>query len=228
MTNNLSFQVKVNPNLHERDPQSSELGKKILMNSVILMDELGFEGFTFKKLAERIQSTEASIYRYFENKHLLLVYLMNLYWEGVRMRLEVNLLNVSDPKEKLLKILSVIINSSQVNLSIENVDEDVLHKIVILEGYKAYHGKNVDADNALGFFNSFKELSERISEVILEVNPNFKYPRTTATMLLDLANSSVYNAMHLPRLTDLKKEQDVVSQSLTMLSFYIDKLITVK
>jgi AcrR family transcriptional regulator len=228
MTNNLSFQVKVNPNLHERDPQSSELGKKILMNSVILMDELGFEGFTFKKLAERIQSTEASIYRYFENKHLLLVYLMNLYWEGVRMRLEVNLLNVSDPKEKLLKILSVIINSSQVNLSIENVDEDILHKIVILEGYKAYHGKNVDADNALGFFNSFKELSERISEVILEVNPNFKYPRTTATLLLDLANSSVYNAMHLPRLTDLKKEQDVVSQTLTMLSFYIDKLITVK
>lgn len=35
----------------------------------------GYEAFTFKKLAEDIGTTEAGIYRYFENKYKLLVYL---------------------------------------------------------------------------------------------------------------------------------------------------------
>jgi len=62
-----------------------------------MIDEFAFEFFTFKKLAEEINSTEASIYRYFENKHLLLLFLMN--WYCVSYFIKINTINVDDPKK---------------------------------------------------------------------------------------------------------------------------------
>ena len=76
----LQLHLKMNEALFLRDPQSSELGKNILKHSVQLIYKNGFEAFTFKKLAADIGTTEAGIYRYFENKHKLLVYLTAWYW----------------------------------------------------------------------------------------------------------------------------------------------------
>ena len=67
-----NFKISVNPDIYLKDPESSELGRKIINHSIALIDELGFEQFTFKKLGVRIASNESSIYRYFENKHMLL------------------------------------------------------------------------------------------------------------------------------------------------------------
>ena len=64
----ISIQIKLNEKLYIRDPQDTKLGRKIIQHSILLIDEIGFEGFTFKKLAMRIGSTEASVYRYFEKK----------------------------------------------------------------------------------------------------------------------------------------------------------------
>ena len=72
----IAIQIQLNSNLYIRDPQETKLGKKIIEFSIILIEELGFEKFTFKKLAIKIESTEASIYRYFQNKHKLLIYLV--------------------------------------------------------------------------------------------------------------------------------------------------------
>ena len=67
----------VNDKIYLRDPEGTELGREIVKNAIDLIYELGFEGFTFKKLAIQIKTTEASIYRYFENKHRLLLYILN-------------------------------------------------------------------------------------------------------------------------------------------------------
>ena len=72
--------IQVNEELYVRDPQETELGRRILADGVRLMDELGFEGFTFRKLAAEIASTEASIYRYFTRKQQFLKYLTAWYW----------------------------------------------------------------------------------------------------------------------------------------------------
>ena len=78
----MEFYIKINATeeLAHRDPEDTTLGRNIIRKGLILMYELGFEQFTFKKLAAEINTTEASIYRYFENKHRLLVYLINWYW----------------------------------------------------------------------------------------------------------------------------------------------------
>jgi AcrR family transcriptional regulator len=75
-----NIKIQVNSKTYVKDPETSDLGKKIIKNSILLIDEIGFEEFTFKKLGEKIGSNESSIYRYFENKHKLLVYLSSWYW----------------------------------------------------------------------------------------------------------------------------------------------------
>jgi AcrR family transcriptional regulator len=200
--------MALNDKLYLRDPQDTKLGRKIIRDSIILIDEIGFEAFTFKKLAERIQSTEASVYRYFENKHILLVYLLSWYWEWTRFQLDFNTNNISEPCEKLRIAIATIVNTARRNASIEFVDEDVLHKVVVAEGVKGYHSKEVDKENQEGFFITYKMLAEKLAQIISEINPDFKYPRALASTLLEMAKDQNYFAQHLPRLTDIKVTED--------------------
>ena len=68
-----NFKIQINPKIFVKDPETSVLGKKIIEHSILLIDEIGFDNFTFKKLGDRIGSNESSLYRYFENKHKLLI-----------------------------------------------------------------------------------------------------------------------------------------------------------
>jgi len=202
----ISIQIKLNEKLYIRDPQDTKLGRKIIQHSILLIDEIGFEGFTFKKLAIRIRSTEASVYRYFENKHLLLLYLLCWYWEWMRFRIDYNTMNISDPKQKLKIAISAIVDTSRRNTSIEFVDEDVLHRIVVAEASKAYHTKEVDKENEHGFFLTYKALNKKIADIIEELKPSYKYPRALASTLLEMANNHIYYGLHLPSLTDIEIE----------------------
>lgn len=204
--------MKVNEKLYLRDPQETKLGQRIIQYGILLIDEIGFEDFTFKKLAQRIGSTEASIYRYFENKHLLLVYLLCWYWEWMKFRIDFNTMNLTDAKEKLRVAISVIVYTASRNASIEFVDEDVLHRIVVREGTKAYHTKQVDQENKYGFFLTYKALNKKIADIISEANPNFPYPRALASTLLEMANHHIYFATHLPRMTDVTVTDGDLSQ----------------
>ena len=76
----LYLKITMNEKLFLRNPEETELGKNIIQRSIVLIHEIGFEAFTFKKLAAEIGTTEAGVYRYFENKHLLLIYIVDWYW----------------------------------------------------------------------------------------------------------------------------------------------------
>ena len=56
-----NIKIQVNEKIYIKDPETSVLGKKIIEQSILLIDEIGFELFTFKKLGERIESNESSI-----------------------------------------------------------------------------------------------------------------------------------------------------------------------
>ena len=111
MQNLLSnLKITINDKLYVKDPETSELGRNILKNSIILIDEIGFEAFTFKKLGEKIQSNESSIYRYFENKHRLLLYILNWYWCYMEFLVVFKLQNLTDTKLKLTTIVNLLSN----------------------------------------------------------------------------------------------------------------------
>lgn len=210
---NLVINIKVNENLYNKNPQSSDLGKKIIEHSVLMIDKIGLEQFTFKKLAKTIKSTEASVYRYFENKHQLFVYLLNWYWEWLIARIELNTLNIADAETRMKIVIGVIVDAANRNSEVEFVDEEALHRIVVQEGAKGYHHKTVDADNEEGFFLAFKRLVGKIAGIVKEINPDFDYPRTLASTMIETANNNLYYAQHLPRLTDINAEGPEASLS---------------
>ena len=59
----VEIKISLNESIYLRDPQDSTLGRNIIKHSILLIDELGFEAFNFKKLAQKIGSTEPSVYR---------------------------------------------------------------------------------------------------------------------------------------------------------------------
>ena len=221
----IEIKITLNEGLYLKEPQESALGRNIIRHSILMIDEFGFEAFTFKKLARVINSTEASVYRYFENKHLLLLYLVNWYWEWVHTLITINTMNISDPEKRLKIIIHSLVSASEDNPGVEFVNESILHSIVISEGGKAYHTKEVDDENSKGFFVSYKNLANTVSRVITEINPKFKYPFALATNLFEMTNNHIYFAKHLPRLTDISVREDDLNEVEKMLNYFTDKLL---
>jgi AcrR family transcriptional regulator len=200
--------MHLSPALYLRDPEQTELGKRIVDHSIQLIDELGFERFTFKKLARAMGSTEASIYRYFENKHRLLVYLVSWYWSWIRYRIEFHVVNLTDPVVRLRKVVAVLAESTTYDPNFSHIDEVALHRIVVVESGKAYQTKWVDEDNEEGLFAGYKELCLTISTLISEAQPSFKYPRALASTVIEASHQQIFFAQHLPSLTELKVDGD--------------------
>ena len=221
----VAIRITLNEGLYLKDPQDSDLGRKIIKHSILMLDELGFEAFTFKKLAKEIESTEASVYRYFENKHILLIYLVSWYWEWVSYLIEINTMNIGDPREKLKIIIRSFVSASKENPAISFVNESTLHDVVISEGMKAYHTKSVDEENAKGYFKNYKELATQVSQVITEIDSSFKYPFAFATNLFEMSNNHIYFAKHLPTLTDISGKENTLIEVENMLNYFADRLL---
>lgn len=224
MAVNVSFSL--NPGLYLKDPQQSDLGKRIIKHSILLIDDIGFELFNFKKLAEKMKSTEASIYRYFENKHLLLTYLVSWYWEWLNYLIKIKTFNIEDPKRKLEIIIHTFVSVSEENPAIEYVNESSLHNLVISESTKVYHTKGVDEENNKGFFLNYKEMVSFVAQVILEIKPNFPYPQALASNLFEMTNNHFYFADHLPRLTDIDIKAGQKEEVEKMLLFFVSKMLS--
>ena len=202
----LSF--KVNENIYLRDPESSELGKQIVKNAIDLIYELGFEHFTFKKLATKMSTTEASIYRYFENKHRLLLYILNWYWSYMEFLVDFTIQNILDPKEKLTKIITLFTQNLPESLGQLDYNKSYLNQIVISESSKVYLIKEVMEINSFLVFKPYKDLCNKISEVMLSLNPTYAYARSLSSTLIETAHSQQYFSKNLPRLTDISSEKD--------------------
>jgi AcrR family transcriptional regulator len=201
----LSF--RLNDHLYLRDPQHTILGQNIIRKSVALIDQLGFEQFTFKKLAAEIDSTEASVYRYFENKHRLLHYLISWYWSWLEYRVDLATVNVLDPEARLKACLRTIAEEKKHDPSFEFVNEEALYRIVVEELDKTYLTKWVDADNEDGLFGSFKTLCNKIAGIIQEINPNYEFPNALISTVLLAAKQQYFFLFHLPSLSNIKQDQ---------------------
>jgi len=215
----LSF--KVNEHIYLRDPESSELGKQIVKNAIDLIYELGFEHFTFKKLATKMSTTEASIYRYFENKHRLLLYILNWYWSYMEFLVDFTIQNIQDPKEKLTKIINLFTQSLPESVGQLDYNKSFLNQIILSESSKVYLIKEVKEINSFQVFKPYKDLCNKISEVMLSLNPTYAYARSLSSTLIETAHSQQYFSKNLPRLTDVanQKEEEFVFNFLSQLVF---------
>ena len=204
----MQLQIKMNDNLFLRDPQETELGKKLLYHSVLLIHDVGFENFYFKKLAEATDTTEAGVYRYFENKHRLLIYLVAWYWNWLDYQISYNTKNIRKPESKIKKIIRLLASPVKDDHSISYINESLLHQIVVEQGLKAYLTKQVTENNKQHLFKPYKDLCARISGIMLECNPEFKYPRSLSSTLIEMSHLQKYFKDNLPSLTDFANSKD--------------------
>ena len=205
------YKLELTKHLYLRDPQETDLGRKIIEASISLIHEIGFELFTFKKIAQKISSTEASVYRYFENKNQLLSYLVAYYWLWLEMKISFATNNIKSVEKKLKLVLSIIANPNHESELKPYMDEVKLYQIIATESLKSYFNKDVDQHNKEGFYADYKRCCDNIAQMILEVNPTFLYPNALITMLIEAAHHQLYYAEHLPKLTNLKINQKTES-----------------
>jgi AcrR family transcriptional regulator len=173
-----------------------------LEQSILLIDEIGFDNFTFKKLGEKIGSNESSIYRYFENKHKLLVYLSSWYWSWMEYKLVFSTANITDPKEKLKKAIIIVTEKVTDDSSTAHINEAILNKIIIAEFTKTLHTKEVDQENKEGFFLIYKRVISRIVAIVNEVNPEYLFSKSLISSVVEGSLHQYFLEEHLKTITD--------------------------
>lgn len=223
----INITVDINETLYLRDPLETTLGKRIILHAISLFDEMGFEEFNFKKLAKSMSSTEASIYRYFENKYMLLAYLVSWYWDFIHFMILLDTRNMPDPKKKLRRMVNTLVNYSDMAAVPDYIDILKLHRLVVENASRVYHTKRVDALNKVGYFGNLKKLVNTLSNVISEIDPDFIYPKGLATNIIEMAINNEYYIEHLPTLTDTTKNTTLTARDETvgMIDYIISKLL---
>ena len=199
--------ISVNPKVYVKNPESSELGRKIIQHSILLIDEIGFEAFTFKKLGERIGSNESSLYRYFENKHKLLLYLTSWYWGWMEYRVVFETNNINDPKLRLLKAIEILTEKINDDSSTLHINESILNNIIVLEFTKTLLTKDVDHENGEGFFLIYKKVINRLYGMIQDAKPDYLFAKSLASSIVEGALHQHFLKSHLKTITDCNEAQ---------------------
>lgn len=198
------LKISVPSKIYIKDPETSDLGKKIIKHSILLLDEIGFENFTFKKLGTKIGSNESSIYRYFESKHKLLLYLTSWYWAWIEYNLVIETFSISDQFQKLEKAIEVVTREIKEDSKYSHINEIILYKIIVNESSKSFLTKEVDIENKQGFFEIYKRLITRLQEIIAQINPEYPYGFSLASTIVEGALHQRYLKDHFPTITDCK------------------------
>ncbi|MDX1910246.1 MAG: TetR/AcrR family transcriptional regulator [Saprospiraceae bacterium] len=205
---NIIINIQPALNLTLRNPESSELGRNIVRKGILVMRDLGYEQFTFKKLAEAIPTTEASIYRYFENKHRLLLYFLSWYWNYIEYQATVLVQNTTDPAMKIRKLIEILTIGLPEWSDDTDIDKKALYEIVLAESSKTYLTKQVDSINEERLFKPYKDLCRHIGQIFSEYNPTYAYPRSLASSVVEMSHFQPYFMEHLPSLTDFGGKRD--------------------
>lgn len=203
-----SIHIRLKDSMYLKDPESSDLGKRIVSGSIELIHSIGFDQFTFRKLSVHIKSTEASIYRYFESKHKVLLYLTAWYWSYMECQLAFLTTNIQNPNERLERAIRLITDVAGDELYYQNVPIGKISQIINDESLKIYLTKEVEEVNKDGAFIPYKQFVERISDILLEINPKYPYPHMLISTTIEGAHLQRFFGEHLPRLTDVKKSKD--------------------
>lgn len=197
-----NLKVEINDKLYLKDPESSDLGKRIVSHSIEMIYDLGFEQFTFKKLGVVIKSNESSIYRYFESKHKLLLYLTSWYWSWIEYQLILETMVMTTDQDKLVRAVEILTQEISQDSNFSHINEVLLNKIIISEFSKSYLTKSVDQENKEGFFAIYKRLVVRLKDLIIAVDATYKFPSSLSSMIIDGALHQHFLKDHFAAITD--------------------------
>lgn len=197
------IKLQVDDRLYLKDPTSSDLGERIVEHGILMLDTMGLEEFTFRKLATQIGTTEPSVYRYFKSKHRFLLYLTSWYWAWLEYRLLVATANIESPEERLRLALRELTRPIEKDESTPRIDEAALYRVVVAESAKAYMHAEARDEGREGYYRSYQRFCRFVAAMITEINPAYPHPLALVSTVLESGHMQKYFAEHLPLLTDL-------------------------
>jgi AcrR family transcriptional regulator len=200
------IKIQVNPAIYLKDPETTTLGRKILEESIVLIDKLGFDNFTFKKLGERIQSNESSIYRYFENKHKLLIYLSSWYWGWIEYKLIFSTSEITNSTQKLMKAITVVTEKIEDDDNTVYINESILNRIIITEFIKTFLTKQINDEIKDGFFIVYNRVINRIIIMLHELVPDYAYAKSFVSDMVEGSLHQHFLSSHLKAITDCNED----------------------
>jgi hypothetical protein len=186
-----NIKIQVNPKTYVKDPETSTLGKKIVQNSILLIDEIDFE-----------------------NKHNLLVYLTSWYWAWMEYRLVFSTNNIENKLEKLKKAITIVTETIEDDFNTAHINEAILNKIIIEEFTKTLQNKHIDEENKKGFFLIYKQVNYRLEKMIQDINPDYPFAKSLVSNIIEGSLHQHFLKNHLKTITNCN---DDVSPT----SFYI-------
>jgi AcrR family transcriptional regulator len=201
--------ISVNQKTFVKDPESSDLGKRIVQHGIAMISEIGFENFTFRKLGALIGSNESSVYRYFENKHKFLIYLSSWYWGWKEYQLVLTTNSIENRASKLEKALQVLTEPVVADSSFSHIDEVALYQIVVNEYSKSFLTKEVDRENKEGYFEIYKRLVGRLGRMMQDVDAEYSYAESLASTVLEGVLHQHFLMEHFPSLTNCRDDHSL-------------------
>lgn len=99
---NLHYMNTQLPKMTRRERQAEALRNEILSAAVLVFNENGYEKATTKKIAEKAEVSEGTLYNYFNNKRDILITLFKNTIDGVNDNLKVNSSVQTNDIKKLL------------------------------------------------------------------------------------------------------------------------------
>jgi AcrR family transcriptional regulator len=211
----IQIKITLNNELFIRDPEQTKLGQEMVSQSIILIHKLGFEKFTFKKLAEEINSNEQSIYRYFNNKHQLLRYLISWYWAWIEYQIDLKINYINEPLEKLKAVIRVLSDSAKNDPNFEHIDQSVLAHIVIKTSPISYITEELTKEERDSILQSFKSLCNKIAEIIKSCSPRYTTPNALATTMIRMTREQIFFSKYFSDLTELDSTPEDTSEIYT-------------
>jgi hypothetical protein len=128
--------------------------------------------------------------------------------------------NITDPKEKLRKAITIVTEKVADDSSTEHINEAILNKIIITEFTKTLHTKEVDQENKEGFFLIYKRVINRIVGIVNEVNPTYPYAKSLVSTIVEGSLHQHFLTEHLTTITDC-------NDSVSTTQFYLNLTETV-
>lgn len=175
-----------------------------------MIDDIGLEQFTFKKIANQLETTESSIYRYFENKHKFLLYIISYYWHCIDTLIIFNTANINEPEKQLEIVIEMLSTNALAKIDNDGLNMEKLRKIVISESSKSYLTKQVEQENKEGLYLGFKQVCKRVTGFLDKINPSYPYNKMMGTTIVEGILHQTFFSWHLPSLTNRSAGEEAV------------------
>jgi hypothetical protein len=130
------------------------------------------------------------------------------FWGWTESKLIFAITNIEDKELKFRKAIKIITEDVLEDRNFKDINERKLQKVVYDESAKAYINKVVDDENRNGVFAYYKSVVQRVSDIVLEINPDYPYPHMLVSTIIEGTHLQRFFVDHLPGLTSPNSTTD--------------------